>query len=56
MLTQYQTLKTKRDKKISFSIFNRSLSRGLPKLTINPVKSYDNASLHKEIIFKDNKF
>jgi hypothetical protein len=35
-------------------IFFRKLSRGLPKLTINPVVSYNNAEIHKSQIFKEN--
>lgn len=53
--TQILQSHKKRGRKFSFSIFIRFISRGLPKLSLNPVKSYDNASLHKEIIFKDNK-
>ena len=41
--------------KLFFTLFNRSLSRGLPKLIIIPVKSYNNASKDKDLIFKDNK-
>ena len=36
-------------------MFTRSISRGLPKLIVKAIISYDNASLHKENIFKDNK-
>jgi group I intron endonuclease len=35
-------------------VLTRNLSRGLPKLTQSPIKSYDNADIHKKLIFKEN--
>ena len=37
-------------------MFTRSISRGLPKLIVKAIISYDNASLHKEIIFKEYEY
>lgn len=36
-------------------IFTRNLSRGLPKLTLTPAVSYENAGLQKQLIFNENK-